>query len=302
MDDRTWMYGARNTTAWIVGLHGFLDMAEANRCPKGFMCCPCRVCQNLKQFSKRGTLHIHLAERGFMSNYTLWTKHGEPGVLMGDDEEEDDNNIPDWAHLQAAGAFEDDDDPMDVTEENVPVVAEPPDELGRVFVDAQKDSETAKEKFKFEQMLADHKRPLYPGCKEELKKLGTTLEMLKWKAANGVTDKGFGELLKIVKNMLLEGNELPLTTYEAKQMVCPLGLEVEKIHACPNDCILYRGKEYENLESSPVCSALRYKIRRDDPGDVDGQPVKKKVPAMLVWYFPVIPHLKRFSKTRITLS
>ena len=63
--------------------------------------------------------------------------------------------------------------------------------------------------------------------------------------------------------------------------VCHLGLDVQKIHACPNDCILYRG-EYENLEACPVCSALRYKIRRDDLGDVDGQPVKKRVPAKYV--------------------
>ena len=97
--------------------------------------------------------------------------------------------------------------------------------------------------------------------------------------------------------MLPEGNELPSTTYEAKKMVCPLGLDVQKIHACPNDCILYRG-EYENLEACPVCSALRYKIRRDDPGDVDGQPVKKRVPAKLVWYFPIIPRLKRFFKNK----
>ena len=102
-----------------------------------------------------------------------------------------------------------------------------------------------KEALKFEKMLEDHKRSLFPSCKPEQKKLGTTLEMLKWKATNGVTDKGFGELLKIVKNMLPEGNELPSTTYEAKKMVCPLGLDVQKIHACPNDCILYRG-EYEN--------------------------------------------------------
>ena len=70
---------------------------------------------------------------------------------------------------------------------------------------------------------------LYPDCKQGLKKLGTTLEMLQWKAANGVSDKGFEELLGIVKNMLLEGNELPPTTYEAKKVVCPLGLDVQKI-------------------------------------------------------------------------
>ena len=67
--------------------------------------------------------------------------------------------------------------------------------------------------------------------------MGTTLEMLQWKAANGVSDKGFGELLGLVKKMLPEGNKLPPTTYEAKKVVCPLGLDVQKIHACPNDCI-----------------------------------------------------------------
>ena len=73
----------------------------------------------------------------------------------------------------------------------------------------------------------------------------------------------------LLKKILPKDNELPTTTYEAKQLVCPLGLEVQKIHACPNDCILYRG-EYENLDACPVGSALRYKIIKDDPGDVEG--------------------------------
>ena len=58
-------------------------------------------------------------------------------------------------------------------------------------MDSQRDSETLKESKKFEKMLKDHKKLLYPNCKQGLKKLGTTLEMLQWKAANGVTDKGF---------------------------------------------------------------------------------------------------------------
>ena len=79
-------------------------------------------------------------------------------------------------------------------------------------------------------MLEDHKQLLYPNCKQGLKKLGTTLEMLQWKAANGITDKGFEELLSIVKNMLSNGNELLSTIYEEKKVVCPLELEVQKIH------------------------------------------------------------------------
>ena len=91
--------------------------------------------------------------------------------------------------------------------------------------------------------------------------------------------------------MLPKDNELPSTTYEVKQLVCPLGLEVQKIHACPNDCILYRG-EYKNLDACPVCGALRYMIRKDDLGDIEGEHPRKRVPTKVMWYSPIIPHLK----------
>jgi hypothetical protein len=144
---------------------------------------------------------------------------------MEDDEEDgDENNIPDLAHLYEAGAF-DDDEPMDETEENA-VEEQPHGELGQVLLDAQKDSKTLVESKKFEKILEDHKKLLYPNCKQGHKKLGSTLGLLQWKATNGVTDKGFEELLGIIKNMLPKGNELPSTTYEAKKVVCPLGLEV----------------------------------------------------------------------------
>jgi hypothetical protein len=109
-------------------------------------------------------------------------------------------------------------------------------------------------------MLEDHKKSLYPKCQNGLKKLGSTLELLKWKAEEGLSDSRFEKLHKMMKNILLKDNELPASMYEAKKAVCPLGLEVHKIHACPNDCILYRG-HYENLNECPICTALRYKIR-----------------------------------------
>jgi Zn finger protein HypA/HybF involved in hydrogenase expression len=148
-------------------------------------------------------------------------------------------------------------------------------------------------------MLEDHKKLLYPSTKDGQKKLGITLELLQWKARNGISDKAFGQLLKINKKMLPRANELPATTYEAKQVVCPLGLEIQKIHACPNDCILYHGKDYENLDGCPVCKASRYKIRQDDPGDVEGeQRPRKKIPAKIMWYAPIIPLLKRLFRNR----
>ena len=74
---------------------------------------------------------------------------------------------------------------------------------------------------------------------------------------------------------------------------------MQKIHACINDCILYRGEKYENLNSCPVCGALRYKIRRDDPGDVEGEPRPgKRVPVKVMWYAPIISRLKRLFQNK----
>ena len=47
-----------------------------------------------------------------------------------------------------------------------------------------------------------------------------------------------------------------------------------------------------------VCGALRYKIRRDDPGDVEGQRTGKRVPAKVMWYAPIIPRLKRLFRNK----
>ena len=133
------------------------------------------------------------------------------------------------------------------------------DDLVQMPREVEEVCEIEKESRDLKCMLEDYITLLSPDCKQGNKKLGTTLELLQWKASNGLSDKGFQELLKLLKNLLPEGNTLLETTYKARKVVCPLGLEAQKIHACSNDCILYCG-EYENLDSCPVCNACRYKI------------------------------------------
>ncbi|XP_066374438.1 uncharacterized protein [Miscanthus floridulus] len=291
---RHWMYNAdRRSQDFIEGLHYFLGVAEANK-RDGFICCPCALCKNLKEYSSSMSLHSHLLKSGFMSNYICWTKHGESGVMMEEGEGED-LDIDDI--IAQYGAF--DDTTMGGDEEEVAVEDDLGDALGDAIRDAQQEWESEKEKVKLERMLEDHRKLLYPMAEEGQKKLGTTLELLQWKAKNGVSDKAFGNLLNLIKKMLPKPNELPTTTYEAKKVVCPLGLKIQKIHACPNDCILYHGNEYENLDECPVCKASRYKIRRDDPGDVEGeQRPRKKIPAKVMWYAPIIPRLKRLFRNK----
>ena len=95
------------------------------------------------------------------------------------------------------GAFNDD-IPMKELEADV-AEDDPSDNLGQVLHNVRADCESETERLKFQKILEDHRKLLYPDCENGLKKLGTTLELLQWKATNGVSDKGFGELLKLVK-------------------------------------------------------------------------------------------------------
>ena len=73
-------------------------------------------------------------------------------------------------------------------------------------------------------------------------------------------------------------------------MICPLGLEVQKIHACDNDCILYHGK-YAELDQCSVCELSRYKFDYPEAMTIVDQ--NKRPPKKVLWYFSIIPCLKR---------
>ena len=46
-------------------------------------------------------------------------------------------------------------------------------------------------------------------------------------------------LLQVLMDMLPTDDKLPKEHYKAKKIVRDLGLGYEKIHACPNDCMLF---------------------------------------------------------------
>ena len=56
------------------------------------------------------------------------------------------------------------------------------------------------------------------------------------------------------------------TVYEAKKIVRPVGLKIEKIHACYHNCVMFRG-ENKDLDHCHECGTSRYKRRNDGGGD-----------------------------------
>jgi hypothetical protein len=90
------------------------------------------------------------------------------------------------------------------------------------------------------------------GCDKEFTQLCVMVELQKLKASHGWSDNSFSELLSLLAKLLPKPNTLPTSTYRAKKLICPLSLGVDKIHACPNHCILYH-KGHEFKTKCPVC-------------------------------------------------
>jgi hypothetical protein len=71
------------------------------------------------------------------------------------------------------------------------------------------------------------KKPLYPHC-QKYSRLSGDLKLLQLKADHGWSNKSFKHLLDVLRDMLTEGNQIAESFYEAKKIICPLGIEVEK--------------------------------------------------------------------------
>ena len=155
------------------------------------------------------------------------------------------------------------------------------------------------------------------------------LELLTLKAKHSWSDGSFNDLLRILAWLLPKPYKVPVNSYRAKKLVSPFTMGLERIDACPNHCILYRGDTFKDLKKCPVCSASRYKNNagycgdnNQGPSNVNKRNVAKnsvtsvepddatlgisekqsRIPAMVMWYLPVSDHLGISSRTQRMLS
>ncbi|KAL6518652.1 hypothetical protein OROGR_019154 [Orobanche gracilis] len=261
--DRSWMNASRASVEYENGIEQFLEFARQNRSePNERYFCPCVKCMNGRRH-EADTIREHLVCDGINTNYTVWIWHGE--IL----------DVPTGSiHVDADG-----------------VDADGVDADGDQFEEMIRDvgQESFQKAHTYDALKSDSKTPLYPGC-ENFTRLSAVLKLVNLKAINGWSDKSFTELLQLMSEMLLEGNTLPKRTYDAKKVLCLMGMEYKKIHACPNDCILYR-KEFEELHKCPRCGVSRYKVKND------GENTEQGPPAKVLWYLPIVPRFKRFKYT-----
>jgi hypothetical protein len=218
---------------------------------RGNLCCPCNHSKNEKKYHTDDMLMSHLIKHGFMEDYQCWNKHGEEELNeaemidsylerelpIGVKEEHDDVNEA---------------DALGLTNDDIIFQVHNIEEMVRNVERHGDDQYNNDELAKYKKMIQDSKKPFYHGCKVQHTRLFVMVKLLQLKASNRWSDGSFKDLLTLLKDMLSQGNTVPETVYEAKQIIGPLGLEVEKIHVFKNDCILYCGHEYEDLVKCPI--------------------------------------------------
>ncbi|KAJ0508051.1 putative Transposase-associated domain-containing protein [Helianthus annuus] len=273
---------SRASSIYMEGVKSFLKAAEANRVNRGsrMIYCPCQVCNNFMSFNDITDIEFHLVKNGFMPKYTCWSMHGESLL--------DHSTSSINSHINDNRENNDTDLDADNDHSNS---NEPDNNLNEMLHDMETNI-SDDEQENLQHLFEEAEKPLYAGCKK-FNKLDAVLKLFNVKSKNGWSDKSFTNLLVLLHDMLPEGNELPISTYQAKKLMCPMGLEVERIHACPNDCMLYR-KEFEDLHECLICHASRYKRKKEsDEDEYDNDVTKNGPPAKMLWYLPIIPRLKR---------
>ena len=82
---------------------------------------------------------------------------------------------------------------------------------------------------------------------------------------NGWSNKSFNDLLDSLRETFPAGEKLLKSSYEVKKLICELGLGYEKIHVCPNNCMLF-WKNRKNAFVCSICYASRW-VEDENPCD-----------------------------------
>ena len=245
----------RLTKRYAEGIDEFVRSAIEKGVDPERIPCPCIKCGNKVPLSVR-VLKLHLIMNGIDPTYKIWFWHGEP--------------CPTEDSMPSRGV-----ESPDIDDEE--------DHLVEMAGAAEEDFHGGQEKYA--EFFKDCETPLYDGS--ETTKISFLIRLYNMKARNGWSDTGFSQLLKLLKETLPEGNKVPSSPYEAKKILGALGMGYERIHACYNDCILYRG-EYSEATRCPKCDRSRWKLKKNSKEEKFG------VPEKVLWYISPIPRFQRW--------
>jgi hypothetical protein len=105
---------------------------------------------------------------------------------------------------------------------------------------------------------------------------------------DAIINKRLERILRLLLLVLPDGHCLPTSLDKVERVILDLALHYDKIHACVNDCVLFR-QDYANLDKCPTCNESRWKetwgTEKDDPVDSDSGKKQKNFRRKILRYF-----------------
>ncbi|XP_070010162.1 uncharacterized protein [Nicotiana sylvestris] len=277
--NKRWMHCDRVSKEYLDGVKEFINHAFSEKQVGEQIACPCTECVLIHQVNQT-TTYDHLVINGIMLSYDTWFCHGESlkrsnnaqannrsqSTLKGD-------NMTGMIHDTFGGFTQFMDTDVSVGSDIEHNLQENTAHLSG--------NQPYPEVDKFEWLMKEANEELYPGCKK-FSKMSFLMHLYCTKCMFRWSNESFNAFLGLLKDALPEGEKLPPSFYETKKIVEGLGLKYEKIHACPNDCMLFR-KEFanKNVNKRNVCGASRWKN------------YARKIPAKVLRYFSLKLRLQR---------
>ncbi|XP_015948906.1 uncharacterized protein LOC107473833 [Arachis duranensis] len=257
----------------------FLDIAFSQPGVKNQIHCPCPKCNNF-MFKFRNEVHHHVRQWVIVTSYKTWVHHGE--ILQ-------DTSTIDVSDLNEIDCERENDSATYEMLYNI-FRRETLGETPRYFatnVDENIEEEHHQGAKRFQRPMRDYEQSLYPDS--GISRLSFIIKLFQIKCRYGWSNNSVDALLLFLKSIFPKENSCPTSFYDARKVIRDLGLDYEKIDACVNDCILFRGQAYAGLDECPKCKQSRWVKRKGN----EKNNLRKKVPQKILRYFLLKPRLQR---------
>ncbi|KAG7548000.1 putative transposase Ptta/En/Spm plant [Arabidopsis suecica] len=254
---------------------------------QGNLRCPCSRCRNIKRRDAQ-TVSKHLYRNGFKGNYYVWTSHGENCYDVGETSAPRENYIPveeeTWDNQVPSDNYD-----------NVPYgdVYMGQEEVPNFQEDMPENVNEEPYHDNVFQAFEAANQPLYDGCIEGISQLSLTSRVMNIKSKWNLAEACVDEISQTIKDVCPKPNKAPASYYETKKLTRALGLPVQKIDVCEDNCMLFWKGEDRELMRCRFCKKDRYY-----PNNGKG----KNKPKQRMFYLPIADRLKRLYQSEATAS
>ena len=125
--------------------------------------------------------------------------------------------------------------------------------------------------------------------------MSAVARLLHMKSKHHFSERCYDDFIRFLREVLPDDNKMIDNFYRTKKLVQGLGLPVEKIDCCNNNCMIYWGDD-SALTSCKFCNHPRFKRKRGS------EKHKKDVSFKRMYNFPLSPRLQRLYALEATAT